>query len=75
MDYCTFWFEGWWQHCCKAHDDDYLSQVGKSLADERLFQCALTASDNPVLAIAGLLIGGAMFAAVRIFGHRFYKQK
>lgn len=71
MDYCTLFPEGWWAHCCAAHDADYLAQIGKLLADERLLQCVAAAGDgNP----ASWLIGVVMFAGVGLFGRRFYRK-
>ena len=42
MDYCTLWFEGWWAHCCAAHDQAYAEQVGQAAADAQLFTCVAT---------------------------------
>lgn len=72
MDYCTFWFEGWWSHCCQAHDAAYSAQIAKEVADAALFQCV--AGSSPSLALASTVIGGAMWLAVRLFGARFYKN-
>ena len=83
MDYCTLWFEGWWSHCCQAHDADYSVQIGQALADGQLFSCVVNslpaaALDNPLLAAgagaASLVIGGGMWLGVRVFGRRFYKN-
>ena len=73
MDYCTFWFEGWWAHCCQAHDDDYIAQVGRAIADWDLMTCVATAAPHPVLAVLSVVIAVGMFLAVRLFGGRFYK--
>lgn len=71
MDYCTLFPEGWWAHCCQAHDADYLAQIGKLLADERLLQCVASAGDGGVVS---WLIGAVMFAGVGLFGRRFYRK-
>lgn len=73
-DYCTFWFEGWWAHCCKAHDDAYLAQAGKALADSDLLLCVAQSAPAPILAGVSAVIAGAMYAAVRVFGQRFYNK-
>lgn len=81
MDYCTDWFEGWWQTCCKIHDDEYTAQIGKALADSHLMQCVSDslpafAVANPILStmfgIASAVIGAGMYKAVQVFGKRFY---
>lgn len=83
MDYCTGWFEGWWSHCCAAHDADYAAQVGQALADGGLALCVASslpqlAADNPLLAGAAALlsagIGGIMWVGVRLFGRRYYRR-
>ena len=83
MDYCTLWFEGWWSHCCEAHDADYAAQIGQALADERLMSCVASALpdlavQHPILAgafgVASATVGGLMFIGVRIFGRRFYRK-
>lgn len=75
MDHCTWFPEGWWAKCCQAHDQDYLAQVLKWLADERLWQCVATsASDNPLLAVASGLVASVMFGGVTLFGKRWYDR-
>ena len=83
MDYCTGWFEGWWAHCCQAHDAAYAAQVGQAVADGQLLSCVVQslpafAVDNPLLAgavgVASAAVGGAMWLGVRVFGRRFYKK-
>ena len=41
MDYCTLWLEGWWAHCCQAHDTGYVRQIGQAAADNQLFLCVI----------------------------------
>ncbi len=74
MDYCTFWPEGWWAYCCKAHDEDYVAQVGQALADGSLFQCVASSAPTPALAVIASLVGGVMWVGVRVFGSRFYRK-
>lgn len=83
MDYCTLWLEGWWAHCCQAHDTGYVQQIGQAAADNQLFLCVIqslpaVAVDNPLLAgaagVASAAVGGAMWLGVRLFGRRFYKK-
>lgn len=72
MDWCTWWPEGWWAHCCQAHDAGYAAQIGQALADERLLQCVAESAPEPWLAGASLVVGGLMFLGVRMFGRRYY---
>lgn len=69
-DYCTLFPGGWWSHCCQAHDADYAAQIGKALADERLWQCVAGSGFEPV----SWLVGSLMFAGVTVFGRRFYRR-
>lgn len=72
MDYCTGFPEGWWAHCCRAHDLDYASQVGQALADERLWQCV--ASSGEGIGILSGLAAMVMYAGVRLFGLYYYRK-
>lgn len=81
-DYCTAFIEGWWAACCAAHDVGYAEQIGRFLADDRLLACVAHsvpewAATNPGLAGAAALgsavLARVMFAAVRLFGGRFYR--
>lgn len=83
MDWCTFWPEGWWGHCCEAHDGDYLAQIGQLLADERLQACVAgslpaVAAEHPILAsiaaAASVAVSWIMYRGVRTFGARFYRR-
>ncbi len=74
MDYCTFFPEGWWGHCCEAHDSDYLAQIGQAVADTALLQCVAAAGDGGLIGIASALVGGVMFLGVRLFGRRYYRK-
>lgn len=73
-DYCTLWPEGWWASCCKAHDDAYLAQAGKALADSDLLVCVAQSAPTPVLAAASAVVGLVMYVGVRAFGSRFYRK-
>lgn len=70
-DNCTFFFEGNWSHCCKAHDLAYEIQVPKTEADIALFKCV---SDSGY-AVPSFLIAALMLTGVTLFGSRFYKKK
>lgn len=76
-DYCTMFPEGipgWsWQHCCKAHDLAYETQVPKKEADIALFNCVYGSADG-WLAVPSFLVAALMFAGVTAFGRRFYNQ-
>lgn len=74
MDYCTLFPEGWWAHCCAAHDSDYLAQIGKALADERLLQCVASAGDGGLIGAVSVGVAGVMWLGVRLFGRRFYRR-
>ncbi len=76
MDYCTGFFEGWWADCCQAHDANYLAQIGKLLADEKLYQCVADSLNggSPVAIGASTVVAAIMFAGVRVFGRRFYRK-
>lgn len=74
MDYCTLFPEGWWAHCCAAHDADYLAQIGKLLADERLLQCVASAGDGGLIGAVSFGVAGVMWLGVRLFGRRFYRR-
>lgn len=75
VDYCTGFFEGWWAFCCERHDGDYVAQIGKLLADERLWQCVTTAAgDSPLAMAVSGVVASVMFAGVGLFGRRFYKR-
>ena len=72
---CTGFFDGWWAQCCAAHDEDYTAQIGKLLADERLWECVTwAAGDNPLLVTVSGLVASVMFAGVGLFGRRFYRK-
>jgi hypothetical protein len=68
-DYCTLWPEGWWAHCCQAHDLAYAAQSGKAAADSALWQCVATSGEP-----ASWVIGAVMFVGVTVFGRRFYRR-
>lgn len=74
MDYCTFFPEGWWSHCCEAHDDDYLAQIGQAVADTALLQCVAGSGDGVLLTSASAVVGAVMYIGVRTFGRRWYRR-
>lgn len=78
--YCTAFIEGWWSHCCQAHDDAYDAQIGKAIADQQLRQCVAEAApewaaEHPQLADGlSLVVSLVMFTGVSLFGRYFYKR-
>lgn len=82
MDYCTGWFEGWWAHCCQAHDLAYAEQLPRLVADQALQQCVAGTlpafAQNPIVVTVvtgcSVVIGAGMFVAVRLFGGHFYRR-
>ena len=70
-NYCTFFFEGSWTHCCEAHDKAYELQEPKGQADVDLFNCVREADPTAITWLVALL----MLGAVSLFGARFYKKK
>jgi hypothetical protein len=74
MDYCTLFPEGWWSHCCAAHDLAYANQVGRAGADFDLLMCVASSTSSPMLLGVSTLIAGVMFIGVRVFGRYFYNK-
>ncbi len=72
MDYCTSFPEGWWAHCCQAHDLAYTNQVARAIADQQLWQCVSTSGHG--LGLLSLVVGAAMFIGVRVFGAYYYRK-
>lgn len=71
MDYCTLWFEGWWAHCCAAHDLGYASgELPQAVLDAVLRACV---ADSGAWWLSAP-IAGAMYIAVRVFGRFYYKR-
>lgn len=64
MDYCTFWPDGVWAHCCAAHDIAYELGRPKIEADLALGQC--------VKETGNLLTGYLMAFGTLIFGLPWY---
>ena len=63
MDYCTLFPDGWWAHCCAAHDAAYAAQAARSVADMDLLRCvAASATSSPALAVVSAVVGVAMMA-------------
>lgn len=67
---CTFFPEGNWTECCKAHDLAYETQMPKSEADIALFQCVKESGGLGYGLIAALMLAG-----VSTFGLMFYKKR
>lgn len=57
-DWCTFWFEGRWAHCCRRHDKAFNNQVGFFRANWRLFKCVVRR--NKIVARV-MMVGVSMF--------------
>lgn len=75
MDYCTLWPEGWWAHCCAAHDAAYAAQVARDVADKALLQCVVaSATSSPALAVVSAVVGTVMYVGVRLAGRFFYNK-
>lgn len=75
MDYCTLFPEGWWAHCCAAHDAAYAAQAARSVADKALLQCvAASATSSPALAVVSAAVGVVMYVGVRLAGRFFYDK-
>ena len=74
MDYCTFFPEGWWAHCCAAHDAAYVAQVARDAADKALLQCVAASTSSPALAGVSATTGTLMYVGVRAFGRWFYNR-
>lgn len=72
MDYCTSFPEGWWAHCCQAHDLAYTGQVSRTLADQQLWGCV--SSSGHGLGLLSFAIGTVMFVGVRAFGAYYYRK-
>ena len=70
-NYCTFFREGSWSHCCEAHDVAYETQVDKKQADIDLYSCVKGSSPEALTWI----VADLMLAGVSLFGSRFYKEK
>ena len=76
MDYCTLFPEGWWSHCCAAHDAAYSAQIARDVADMDLLRCvAASATSSPALAAVSAVVGVVMYVGVRVGGRFFYKDK
>ena len=69
-DYCTFFPDGSWSHCCKAHDKAYEMQGDKHTADIELYSCVKEASPSGLTWLVAVL----MLAGVSLFGRKFYKK-
>lgn len=74
-DGCTGWLDGWWRHCCAAHDQQYLDRADKIIADIDLFTCVATSGTVWWQHLLSGAIAVTMFAGVSIFGWLFYKSR
>lgn len=74
QDYCTFWPEGWWASCCQAHDAAYAEQAGRAASDYELMLCVAQTAPEPLPVLLVGLTALAMYAGVRLFGSRFYRN-
>ena len=70
QDYCTFFIEGSWSHCCQQHDKAYETQVPKGQADIDLYNCVKEASPTGITWIVAAL----MLVGVTLLGKKFYKK-
>jgi hypothetical protein len=70
---CTLFPEGWWSHCCAAHDLNYGGLVPRIVADETLMQCVVNSSPHAGwLTLFSVFIGTTMYIGVRLFGASHY---
>lgn len=74
MDYCTWFPEGWWQHCCQVHDAAYAAGLPKPGADLDLLLCVAQSAPEPWLMVASVAVGGLMFLGVTLFGAPYYRK-
>lgn len=74
MNHCTLFPDGWWSHCCAAHDADYAAQIGQAAADTGLLQCVASSGDGLLIGAASAVVGGVMWLGVRLFGRRWYRK-
>jgi hypothetical protein len=73
-DHCTKFPEGWWAHCCAAHDIAYVDGTRKLIADVDLLVCVSTAGTEWWQHVLSFTIGGVMFAGVSLFGMFYYEH-
>lgn len=66
MNYCTWWFDGWWGQCCHLHDIAYSTGVVKSIADLALQNC--------VASVGAPIISWIMWIGVTLFGGFWYAR-
>lgn len=74
MDYCTLFPDGWWSHCCAAHDAAYTAQIARDAADQALLVCVTSSTSTPALAAVSAAIGVVMYLGVRLGGRFFYDK-
>ena len=73
MDYCTFFPDMNFSHCCEAHDLAYASIDNKFISDIELFSCVLQSAPEGMGFMYGA-ISVIMFSGVSIFGIFFYAK-
>lgn len=59
-DGCTFWFDGWWRHCCDQHDQAYLDGTVTLQTHIDLGQCVAQTT-------GGLAMGLLMMIATTVW--------
>lgn len=67
MDGCTHWFDGWWRHCCDAHDLDYINDTVSFMSHFNLFACVAESAPVWWLTWASIAIGFIMFIATLLW--------
>lgn len=65
-DDCTWWWEGAWSHCCRAHDLAYAGDGPRLAADWALAKCVASTGYPGMAAI--------MFVGVALFGWWFRRR-
>jgi len=72
--HCTGFWDGWWGHCCKFHDDAYANLDPRLLADWNLGVCVSNSGYDPLTKAISFGLGPAMMLAVLCFGWYFYNK-
>ena len=69
-NYCTCWFRGTWNQCCKKHDECYEKAFIRRLFCDRKFKICVHKKGK-----AGKLFANIMYRFVRLFGESHYTKK